>query len=273
MRAIFSFKKLKTEHYKPIDKNFFKLAKLSVELAKLHYKTVFYGDSDSYKIFEEKNITFDEVNLLESIELYDGDITSYSKLMAMKNETSPYVCLDFDTLVFEKIKSTNTITFGYPEIGAIKLYNILSEDSQKEYLDYINLYYKRHLDKYKDKLPDFINPYLTSIPNFSLFMVNNPILIHQIIKDIFNIFTAYELEEMGAMFIEQYLIPLYIDSLEVDYKFIYDDSSQELNKSFLFLKSKFYHYIQFHNDDKFEQNIQKVSNIFNIPLNINEPLF
>lgn len=273
MRAIYSFKQLKTEHYKPIDKRFFKLAKLSVELAKRHYQTVFYGDSDSYKLFEDKNIKFDEVNLLDSIQKYDGDITSYAKLMAMKGENSPYVCLDFDTLIFENIQSLNTITFGYPEIGGIKLYNILSEKSQQEYLDYINLYYKRHLDKYKDKLPSYINPYLNKIPNFSFFMVNNPTLVREILENIFSIFTEDELEEMGAMFIEQYLIPIFIESINVDYRFLYKNSNQELPDSILFLKNKFYHYIQFHTDDTFESKIKKISNLYQIKLNINEPLF
>jgi hypothetical protein len=273
MRAIYSFKELRTEHYKPIDKNFFKIAKLSVELAKINYTTVFYGDESSYKLFKDKNITFDEVNLLESISNYNGDITSYSKLMAMKEQTEPYVCLDFDTLVFENIKSNSTVLFGYPEIGGIKLFNILSEDSQLEYIEYINLYYKRHLDKYKHKFPSYINPYLDKVPNFSLFMVNNPILVKEIINEIFTIFEYNELEEMGAMFIEQYLIPMYIQSLDIEYKFLYKDNNEKFTNSFLTLKNKFNHYIQYHKDLNFEKNINKISKMYNIKLDINEPLF
>ena len=273
MKVIYSFKTLKTEHYKPLDKNFFKLAKLSVELAKKYYKVEFYGDDESYKLFNDKGIKFDNVILLDSIKKYEGDITSYSKLMAMKTQSEPYMCLDFDTLLFQKIPETHTITYGYAEIDKIKLENILEENSQTEYLEYINKYYKKNLDKYKDRLPSYVNPYPSKIPNYSLFMVLHPTLVKQILNDIFNRFNYDELEEMGAMFIEQLLIYLYLLELNVDIKYLYKTHNSDSGNLINIIKNKFYHYIRFHEDSNFKNKIEQIAKSYNISLNINEPLF
>lgn len=271
MRAIFSFKII-DNHYKPINDSFFKLAKLSVELAKLNYTTEFYGDKKSHELFSNNGILFDNVFILDSIEKYKGTITSYSKLMAMMVQETPYICLDFDTLLFQNIQTTKTITFGYPEITDIKLYNILSEESQQEYLNYINTFYKRHLDKFKDRLPKFINPYLKQIPNYSLFAVQKPHLIKEILNNIFSIFSYEELEEVGAMFIEQYLISLYIESLNIDMEFIYRDEITDIDDSFSILKNKFHHYINFHEDENFQKNINNISQIYTISSRLNQKL-
>ena len=273
MKAIYSFKILKTDHYKPIDDNFFKLAKLSVELAKKYYITEFYGDVESYKLFEEKGIEFDSVKLLDSIQNYNGDITSYSKLMAMMEQTEPYMCLDFDTLLFQRIPNDYTFIFGYPEISSLKLHNILTEYNSEKFLDYIDLYYKRHLVKYKHKFPEYLNPSTNEIPNFSLFVCNHPTLIREILKDIFNRFETEELEEMGAMFIEQLLIYLYLIELEVDVKFLYDSNIINDIEILHILKHKFYHYIRYHEDTEFDEKIKLISNSYNISLKLNEKLF
>lgn len=272
MKAIFSFKKLKTDHYKPIDDNFFKLAKLSVQMAKIHYKTEFYGDEESYKLFEDKGVVFDNVNLLDSIKNYNGDITSYSKLMAMLEQKEPYICLDFDTLLFERIETTSTITFGYPEIVDYSLHNILSQDDVSSYIEYIEKYYKRHLSKYKHKLSNIQNVYLDTIPNYSLFAVKNTVLIKNIIKDIFNKFSTDELEEMGAMFIEQYLIYCYLKNYQVDCNYIYTDTITEIHGDLNTFGNKFHHYIDYYKDENFNDNIQMIADSYNISLKLKEKL-
>lgn len=272
MKAIFSFKKLKTDHYKPIDDNFFKLAKLSVELAKKYYHTEFYGDDESYKLFEEKGIQFDSVVILDSIQNYNGDITSYAKLMAMIEQTEPYMCLDFDTLLFEKIETKSTISFGYPEIVDYSLHNILLKDDFIEYVKYVNQYYKRHLIKYKNKLSDLSNVYLDTIPNYSLFIVKNPILVTNILKDIFERFEESELEEMGAMFIEQYLIYCYLKNLNVDCNYIYTNTITDIDNKLNTFSNKFHHYIDYHQDELFNDKIKVISESYNISLKIKEKL-
>jgi hypothetical protein len=272
MKVIYSFKKLNTDHYKPIDNNFFKLAKLSVGLAKKYYTTEFYGDSDSFDLFKSKGIEFDKVNLLDSIKNYNGNITSYSKLMAMMEQTEPYICLDFDTLLFQKIENDSTFIFGYPEIGSLKLHNILTEVNPQNYLEYIQTYYKRHLIKYKHKFPSYLNPSTNEIPNFSLFVCNHPTLIKEILNDIFGRFEKDELEEMGAMFIEQLLIYLYLIELEVDVKFLYNSNIVDNIEILQILKHKFYHYIQYHKDNEFEEKIRVISDSYNISLKLNEKL-
>jgi hypothetical protein len=272
MKVIYSFKELRTDHYKPIDDNFFKLAKLSVELAKKYYTTEFYGDDSSYRLFNEKGIEFDKVVLLDSIKNYNGDITSYSKLMAMMNQTEPYMCLDFDSLLFQQIPNDSTFIFGYPEISSLKLHNILTEDYPEKFLDYVNLYYKRHLVKYKHKFPSYLNPSTNEIPNFSLFVCNHPTLIREILNDIFNRFEENELEEMGAMFIEQLLIYLYLIELEVDVKFLYDSNFINDIEIIQILKHKFYHYIRYHEDNEFDQKIKLIANSYNISTKLKEKL-
>lgn len=273
MKVIYSFKKLKTEHYKPLNTNFFKLAKLSVELAKKYYKVEFYGDSDSFKLFDERGIEFDKVILLDSILEYDGDITSMSKLLAMVEQSEPYMCLDFDTLLLQKIPETHSITYGYPEITKIHLHNILTEESQDDYLKYIDKYYKNSLEKYKNKLPNFVNPSCSEIPNYSLFMVNHPTLIKEILNDIFTRFTKDELEEMGAMFIEQLLIYLYLLELDIDINFLYKNNLMVDADLINTIKYKFIHYIRYHEDNKFEEKINMISKSYNISLKLNEKLF
>lgn len=270
MKAIYSFKKLKTQHYKPIDENFFKLAKLSVELAKKYYKIEFYGDVESYKLFEDRGITFDKINLLDTIEKYNGDITSYSKLMAMMNESEPYICLDFDTLLFQGIDTISTITFGYPEIVDYSLENILSKDDVYEYVNYIQQYYKRHLVKYKDRLFNLSNLYLNTIPNYSLLVVKNPTIIKNILKDIFNKFNTDELEEMGAMFIEQYLIYCYLKNYKVECNYIYTNTITNIDNEINTFSNKFHHYIDYHVDKNFNSNIKMIANSYNISINLKE---
>lgn len=272
MKAIYSFKILKTDHYKPIDDRFFKLAKLSVELSKRYYKTEFYGDVESYKLFEEKGIEFDSVKFLDSIQNYNGDITSYSKLMAMMEQTEPYICLDFDTLLFQKIPETHTIVFGYPEISSLKLHNVLTYDDSNKFIEYVDLYYKRHLVKYKDKLPIYLNPSTNEIPNYSLFLCQHPNLIKEILNDIFNTFEETEMEEMGAMFIEQFLIYLYLTEFEVDIKFLYDSNIINDIEILPIIKNKFYHYIRYHEDNEFEDKIKVISDSYNISLKLKEKL-
>ena len=59
MVAIYSFKKF-DGHYKPINDDFLRLAKLSVKSAKKYYKTRFYSDQESFDFFTENGIIFDE---------------------------------------------------------------------------------------------------------------------------------------------------------------------------------------------------------------------
>ena len=55
MIAIFAFK-ITPGHYKPLNDDFIRLAKLSVKSAKKYYKTKFYCDNDSLIFFNKHGI-------------------------------------------------------------------------------------------------------------------------------------------------------------------------------------------------------------------------
>ena len=74
MRAVFCYKPVKNYkgkniHYKPLNDSFFKLARLSVQTISRYYKTYFYTDFDTAKLFRENGLLFDEVIILNKLKM------------------------------------------------------------------------------------------------------------------------------------------------------------------------------------------------------------
>lgn len=264
MKVIYAFKDYNGYHYKPIDDRFFELARTSVQLASLPYKTEFYCDEKSKKLFEDQNINFDNVIVLDSIQNYNGPITSMSKILAMMEQEEPYMMLDFDTLLFQPIQRTHTIQYAYGEMTNLH-YNDMMNYDMSEYLKHLNDYYKVHYHEYKDRFPHDFKLSDSVSPNHSVVLVENPILVREIYQEVFTIFTKDELDSFSPMFLEQFLLFHYIHNLGVDYKFIQSDPFVNFSPnehSIHLLKHKFLHWLEYHKCKSFGKKIKHIQSLF-----------
>lgn len=216
MKVIYAFKKM-DYHYKPLNDDFIRLAKLSVKSAKKYYKTKFYCDEESLKLFNDNDIFFDEVVLLDSfIDDYPNQY-SISKMYAMMNETEPYVLLDFDVVLFEKLESTHTITYGHPEIEIDKPY--INLDGLMWVYDFYIRPFNDHIKHYytHDELIKF--NWMT-YPSFCVVMVKNPLVFNVIFKTIFNLLSIEDVSKITPTLLEQFLSHQYVIKHNVDYGFL-----------------------------------------------------
>lgn len=266
MKVIYAFKDYNGYHYKPIDDRFFELARTSVKLANRFYDTEFFCDNESKKLFESYNIPFGNVHILNSIQDYNGPITSMSKILAMMEQTEPYIMIDFDTLLFQRIPRTHTIQYAYGEMTNLH-YNDMMNYDMNEYLKHLNDYYKVHYHKYKDRFPSHFKLSDSYSPNHSVVMVENPTLVKTIYEEVFNLFTKEEIDSFSPMFLEQFLLFHYIHNLNVDYKFIQNDPFVNFNtntKSIDILNHKFLHWLEYHKCKNFGNKIKKIQSIFSL---------
>jgi len=266
MKVIYAFKDYNGYHYKPIDDRFFELARTSVNLANKFYKTEFYCDDNSRDLFDKHNVSFNSIHVLDSIENYNGPITSMSKILAMMEQEEPYMMLDFDTLIFQEIPRTHTIQYAYGEMTNLH-YNDMMNYDMNEYLKHLNDFYKVHYHKYKDKFPSNFKLSDSFSPNHSVVMVENPVLIKQIYQEVFTIFSKEEIDSFSPMFLEQFLLFHYIHNLDVDFKFIQNDpfvnfSSKE--ESINIIKHKFLHWLEYHKCKNFGTKIKKIQSLFSL---------
>lgn len=266
MKVIYAFKQYHKPHYKPIDANFFKLAKLSVELAKKFYKTEFYCDSSSKILFEENGVAFDEVIVLDKIENYTGSITSMSKIYAMMEQSEPYIILDLDTLIFQKLPEVYTIGFAYPEIVRLHLNTLIDEPRPNAYLDYLDRFYKQPLDNHRHKFPEWFIVHPDSSANNSLVMVRHPFLVTAIYKEILSKFTFKDLDDIGAMFIEQFLLYFYLKNHNIDVGYFADNRVVPTTINYELVMHKFIHMMDYHEDVKLDEKMNYISNLYNIKL-------
>ena len=231
MKAIFSFKFQYT--YEGYDEQrFFNYARLAVLSASKFHKTHLYCDKKSEYYFQKLGIKFDQVTVLPEIENYNGDIFSMCKIYAMRQETEPYVHLDFDTFTNAPYSTSTVIGFGYPEL------DYKNREMCLENIRYFNrAYYKPYLDKIQGKIFDVVETTFDwrVIPNNSAIIVNNPKLIKTIFESIEKKYSELIHTNEGygfsAMYIEQFLLARYLDYHKVDYSFIYPQSPIILKSS------------------------------------------
>jgi hypothetical protein len=218
MIAIFAFKKIDS-HYKPMNNDFIRLAKLSVKSAKKFYKTKIYCDINSFNFFKENDIFFDDVVIINEF-IYDyPSHFSIAKIYAMIKETEPYILLDFDVVLLEKLESTRTITYGYPEINLndnyinIQALTWLNEAYVKPFNDNVKKYYNNE---------EITNMNWVIFPSFCVLMVKNPKIMSIIFEKIFKLIDKQDINKMTPTLLEQFLTHQYVIKHNVDFGFIHD---------------------------------------------------
>jgi hypothetical protein len=216
MVAVYSYK-MRYKHYKPLNDEFVRLAKLSVQSVKKYYKTKFYCDKESLTFFTDNGIFFDEVIILEN-DLHDHPtIFSISKIYAMMYETEPYLLLDFDVVLLEELHPSHTITYGHPEVQINQKY--VGLDSLLFTYDHYIKPFNEHIRKY------FNNEDLSKIdwltyPSFCVVMVQNPHLISEIYKNIFDKLSNEDISKIPSELLEQFLCHQNIVKHKVDFGYL-----------------------------------------------------
>lgn len=212
------------QFWKPKDEYFWNLAKLSVEYSNKFYTTVLYSDKRTYDIFTSKGIVFDEwVDM--SKEFHKITIHNYSmaKIESMIRQTTPYVVLDLDILLFEKIHSPHSVTFGFKEVDTTSIDTLHAKGS---HLDYINEYYKKYYDRFRNNVVDTPVDFDWCVfPNNSIVIVNNPHIVSEVYQYILNLLgdDIYKIPPTyTAQFYEQFLFYNYLKYYNTDIGFIYD---------------------------------------------------
>lgn len=211
--AVYTFKLLK--HYKPFDETFFKLAKLSIFSAKRFYKTILYTDESSYKFLRKGGLEFDEVVYSKSIEEYAGGNYAMPKILSMIDRTSPYIHLDFDSILIEKPSSSSTVSFPFPEPD---LTNITSHNPYRfVYIAYVKCFEEEVLDKIDYEKQKIIK--WDIFPNNSALIVNNPSIVSDMFREIINEFVPDIIEKLNPTAIEQQYFLSLLRHYEINYDF------------------------------------------------------
>lgn len=235
-KVIYSYKILH-KYWKEKNDLFFTLAKLSVNLAKKHYTTVLYCDKGTDYVFKSKGIEFDEVVYLPALKEVNEDNYGLAKILAMQEQTEPYMIIDLDTLLFEPIFSNHTVTYGYKEA-----------DPSKEWgVSYIKEYYLDPYQNFKDQVDVKLD--WTTFPNNSLVMVQNPYIVTEIYNKILKIIGT-EYKQSTVQLYEQMFLYAYLKDCGVDIGFLYDNppviEQEEDYEIQNVLSKKFAHFDYYH---------------------------
>lgn len=267
MKVIYSFKKF-NHHYKPLDDTFYKVAATSVASASKFYKTKMYCDSQSAALFQEKNINFDEVVILSSIDNYNGKLYSIPKILAMIEESEPYIHLDLDALIFEKIYSPHTITYAYKEVE-------LKNNSKTDQIDYLNKYYVNPYNNFLKNILSEMNPSWSTIPNHSFVMVKTPQLVKTIYETLLSKIPEDVLENISPMLIEQFLLYQTLKDNKVDIGWVSEFPTESITST-LMGSFKLFHF-QFYYEKGRKSEIDSILNLltdtYDINVNLNPRLF
>lgn len=235
MDAIFTWKNLSSG--KELESTFFwHYARISVQTAAKFHKTILYTDTAGAKQFKGRGIGFDEVVVLEEIESIEGNLICIPKIYTMIQRTEPYVHLDFDIFTNTTYHTYEPLAFGYPEVNLKKYFGL----TELRYINdnYLKAYEKEFYMYFDSKDWDW-----RLIPNFGVFIVNNPSLVKDIFSRILKKIEKFEpslsTKHEYASFIEQFLFMRYVEEYNIDYEFIYDKSPFTFKDSnFVYVKDK-----------------------------------
>lgn len=234
---------LPTKNGAGINKLYMYCVTLSVLLAKrYHEKVVLYTNDEFGEIVNKIGLPYDEVNttLLDGVEC---STFSIPKLMVYAVQNEPYIHIDLDSFMYEKLEyfDVDTVYCAYGENfnGVI--------DSNGELNNFFNTYINSTI-QLKDKLPiEFLKHVkFNDVPNMSLFGVVDYELVKQASKYCLNIYKNnvefFDSDYYYACVIEQLFIPAAMrmlktqrndkNDLKINFKMQEANSVTFLEKSF-----------------------------------------
>ena len=254
--AIYSYKIL-DKFWKERGDSFFKLAEVSVFNAKKLYHTVLYSDQHTKLVFDSKEIFFD--SYVTSDKLFE-DVNEHtyglSKLFAMLDQTEPYVTLDLDTVIFEKVTTSAPVTYGYKEINLASKTTFPLRTLQ---LEYVKEYYYNCHSYFEPRVEDRdIEFDWNFFPSNSLIYVNNPEIMKEVILEMLNLVNK-DYRKMTVQYYEQFLVYNLLKFYDVKIKFLYNNvPNPDLSSGITYnslIKNKFLHLDAYYRDMGYQQAI------------------
>lgn len=201
------------------DPTFWELADLVVTQANKFYDTTLICDSYTLDYIQDK-LPFKNVELSDGVSNYKGNSYGLPKIMAMLEQTEPYIMLDLDSVLLKPIKKYDNIAFGFAEINFQHPEGVTEGMMDSAVILY---YQKEELDKVKPNLPTDLVLKWNKIPNSSLVYVPDPEIIKEIYSEIL-LNHKDVIEEISPMMTEQFLLIQYlnhyghkIDWVQMDY--------------------------------------------------------
>lgn len=234
---------------------FLEVSKLSLDMANKFYRTELYCDNESKDFFVEHEYPFDEIIVLPELEEFSGEIFSIPKLITYTHQNEPYIHLDLDTILLDKIEFSDSVMFGFFDGD----YRGLNDFEYKPFIK------EDYVDMFENNLKTHFKPeqYLTwgweVFPNSCLFGVNDFGGVSESYSNILRDFKMLLLsEDPGAKlatFLEQFMIINQLDKKGIDYScltpqnsFFALEPSFELTDDVMeeILSKKFIHLHHFH---------------------------
>lgn len=215
-RAIFAYK-IFPGWPKPdeSDPTFWELANLVVTQANKFYNTTLVCDEPTAEYFKDK-LPFTNIEISKGITEYKGGSYGIPKVLAMIEQTEPYISLDLDSVLLKPIKDYNDITFGFAEVNFNHPEGVTEGMMDTACRIYFN---KDELDKIKPNLPTDLVLKWEKIPNGSLVYVPNPEIISKIYSQILDDHQDI-IEQVSPMMIEQFLLIQYLNHYDYNTNWI-----------------------------------------------------
>jgi len=212
----------------------------SAILAKKHYGNIsMYTTPELANLMDQMGFEYDEVNT-DVVSIKDFDTWSLPKLKVFKEQTQPFLHIDYDTYIFNKIdfdKYKSPFLFSHIDMqtkdSKIDLGTSISsfintildvEDKKKSYYGDINNTYLRLLFKLFQRQPEGVlsNFDLGSIPNMNIVRINNPELFSKVcdisIEHYYSNKQVIDNEEFGPCYIEQLMLHQLLRYYDKEYK-------------------------------------------------------
>ena len=202
MEAIFPFKAL--SRFKEYNKDkdlYFRVADLAVRAASKFYNTRLITDQEGADIFKKRGIRFNTVEILDSIEEYNGDNPCFPKIFSMLSRTHSYLMLDFDSILLRPILSEYESAFGFYE------YNTEYDTADVGMGKYLfDTYFSDYFTNVEGK-SDFIDKSTnwSRFPSMSLFYTNSPEKVSSSYSKLIDILGIDFLEKITPQLFEQHL--------------------------------------------------------------------
>lgn len=191
---------------------------LSALLAQREYGNItLYTNRIIAKQIEEIGVPYTEINT----DLLDGVVSksyTYPKMRIFKELTLPYLHIDTDTYIFNKIdftKSKSPVTYAHSD-QRVDFKNLTSSPALSRYINDISRCYTSlfflHEEEHRDLDP--INVDLFKIPNGNLTYVKDTALMRHATRRALNYYDRHkevvDSNTYGGVYVEQMLIHLYM---------------------------------------------------------------